>query len=208
MKWKKLITNIVIGFFVLAVMLNTTMTYLLTSWVREDRKVLTQVQKDIREFQKDIEELKKQIEVEIKLRQQLFPKLQKSALLLNKYNPGLDYATALQYAFRIHECSGREVNLEVLTALICVESSANHRAISKKGALGLTQVMPRVWGYDEETLFNPYKNIEIGSKILKFYVAQHGLIGGLSAYNSGRKNFSKKYARHILNMANQHFVKQ
>jgi hypothetical protein len=207
MNRKKLLTNSIISFFIIAVMLNTTMTYLLTSWIREDRKVITQVQRGILESEKEIQNLKNKIEFETNVRQELFPKLQKSAHLLSKYNPRLDYSTALQYAFRIYECSGEEVNLEVLTILICVESSANHRAISKKGALGLTQVMPSIWGYNKETLFNPYKNIEIGSRILKDYVERHGLLGGLSAYNSGRKNFSIRYARNILNMANRHFVK-
>ena len=201
----KNIINIFFVFLILAVILNTSMTCLLTIWVRENIDNLKDFQKDIHNFQKDIQELKKKVEIEIKLRQELFPKLQKSALLLNKYNPGLDYLTALRYALRIYECSDKEVNLEILTALIVVESSANHQAISEKGALGLTQVMPLIWGYDKATLFNPYKNIEIGSEILKGYVKQHGLLGGLSAYNSGHKEYSKKYASYVLRIADQHF---
>ena len=48
---------------------------------------------------------------------------------------------------------------------------------------------------------NPYKNIEVGSKILKYYIDKHGVEGGLSSYNSGNKRTSLRYARYILKVA-------
>ena len=146
-------------------------------------------------------ELKAKVEEEIKLREELFTTLRKSASLLQKYNPRLDNLTAFKYAWKINECSEPPVTPELLTALIVVESSANHIAVSNKGAIGLTQVMPTIWHHPKQELLNPYRNIEIGSKILKHYIDRHGIKGGLSSYNSGRKNRSLRYARYVLDVA-------
>ncbi|MBW1838392.1 MAG: lytic transglycosylase domain-containing protein [Deltaproteobacteria bacterium] len=149
----------------------------------------------------EIIELKVQVEKEIKLREDLFSALQKSANLLRQYNPRLNRVTAFKYAYKIYECSKFPVTPELLTALIVVESSANHVAVSNKGAVGLTQVMPHIWQYQKRELFDPYKNIEVGSKILKYYIDKHGVEGGLSSYNSGNKRSSLRYARYILKVA-------
>ena len=149
----------------------------------------------------EIMELKVQVEKEIKLREDLFSSLQKSANLLRQYNPRLNRVTAFKYAYKIYECSKSPVTPELLTALIVVESSANHVAVSNKGAVGLTQVMPHIWQYQKRELFDPYKNIEVGSKILKYYIDKHGVEGGLSSYNSGNKRSSLRYARYILKVA-------
>jgi len=149
----------------------------------------------------EIMELRVQVEKEIKLREEFFSALQKSANLLRHYNPRLNRVTALKYAYKIYECSESPVTPELLTALIVVESSANHVAVSNKGAVGLTQVMPHIWQCQRNELFNPYKNIEVGSKILKYYIDKHGVEGGLSSYNSGNKRTSLRYARYILKVA-------
>ena len=149
----------------------------------------------------EIMELKVRVEKEIKLREDLFSALQKSANLLRQYNPRLNRVTAFKYAYKIYECSKAPVTPELLTALIVVESSANHVAVSNKGAVGLTQVMPHIWQYQKRELFDPYKNIEVGSKILKYYIDKHGVEGGLSSYNSGNKRSSLRYARYILKVA-------
>ena len=158
----------------------------------------------IQEVHQEICELKEKVEEEIKLREELFTTLRKSASLLQKYNPRLDNLTAFKYACKIYECSEPPVTPELLTALIVVESSANHIAVSNKGAVGLTQVMPTIWQYQKQELLNPYRNIEIGSKILKHYIDRHGIQGGLSSYNSGRKNRSLRYARSVLDVAGNH----
>lgn len=157
--------------------------------------------KAIKDVHQEIVELKAKVEEEIKLREELFTTLRKSASLLRKYNPRLDGVTAFKYACKIYECSKYPITPELLTALIVVESSANHIAVSRKGAVGLTQVMPQVWQYQRKELFNPYKNIEVGSKILKYYMNKHGVKGGLSSYNSGKKNRSLRYAKYVLRVA-------
>ncbi|MBW2221987.1 MAG: lytic transglycosylase domain-containing protein, partial [Deltaproteobacteria bacterium] len=130
--------------------------------------------KAVKDVHKEIVELKAKVEEEIKLREELFITLRKSASLLKEYNPRLGEVTAFRYACKIYECSQHPVTPELLTALIVVESSANHIAVSKKGAVGLTQVMPRIWQINKKELFNPYKNIEVGSEILKYYIDKHG----------------------------------
>jgi len=186
------------GLIISVLTINLVMSCILIVWISEDRKSL-------RNVECDLQEIKEALDKEIKLRQDLFPQLKKSAQLLLKYNPRLDYMTALGYAYKIYDCSDDTVSLNILTALIVVESSADYKAVSNKGALGLTQVMPRIWKYDKHLLADPYKNIEIGSTILRHYIARHGLLGGLSAYNSGKKNRSLGYARKVIRIADRYF---
>ena len=156
----------------------------------------------------EVVEHKSRVEEEIKLREQLFATLRQSASYLQRYNPHLDSVTAFSYAYKIYECSEPPLTPELLTALIVVESGANHVAVSSKGAIGLTQVMPAVWQCNEQELLNPYRNIEIGAKILKYYIDRHGVHGGLSSYNSGRKNYALNYAHNVLSIANKLAVKK
>lgn len=197
MKKESLKTTLLILVF-LILLGNTAMTCILTVQIKRDRKILDNLQSNISELQKTLE-------TEVEIRRDLFSKLKKSAKLLKKYNPALNDFTALRYAYKIFECSDNNVSINILTSLIVVESSANYRAVSRKGALGLTQVMPHIWNIDVKSLTDPYKNIEIGSSILKHYINRHGLMGGLSAYNSGKKNRSLPYANKVVSIALKHF---
>jgi len=155
----------------------------------------------IKAVHQEIADLKAKVDTEIKMREELFTTLRKSASLLRKYNPRLDEGTAFRYALKIYECSEHPVTPELLTALIVAESGANHVAVSNRGAIGLTQILPSLWHYPEEELFNPYRNIEIGSNILKYYVDKHGIRGGLSSYNGGSRHKSLDYAKYVLTIA-------
>jgi hypothetical protein len=156
----------------------------------------------IRTIHEEILDLQSRVEEESRLRQQLFSELRHSASYLQRYNPRLDNNTALKYVCKIRECSEPPVTPELLTALIVVESGANHVAVSRKGAVGLTQVMPKIWQCKKQELLNPYRNIEIGSKILKYYIDRNGIHGGLSSYNSGRTDYALDYAHSVLAIAN------
>ena len=195
---KEIFKNTVLILVFAAIILNTVSSYVLIVWMNQDRKSLKKVEADIRE-------LKDKLEIEINLRKKLYPELRKSAKLLKKYNPTLDDLTTVRYAYKIFQCSDEHVSPDILTALIVVESSADSEAVSSKGALGLTQVMPNIWKYDKKTLKNPYKNIEAGSSILSYYVKKHGLKGGLSAYNSGQKSGSPRYASKVMRIAGTYF---
>ena len=176
------------------ILLNAVVLVLSLSLINRNAKALDEVHSEI-------VELKAKVEEEIKLREELFSTLRKSANLLKQYNPQLDDLTAYKYACKIYECSEPPVTPELLTALIVVESSANHIAVSRKGAVGLTQVMPTVWKVEAQELLNPFRNIEIGSQILKNYIDKYGIKGGLSSYNSGRKNRALRYARYVIAVA-------
>jgi len=185
------------------IVLNTFMICLLTFWSVQDRRALESMQADIRA-------LKQAVDLEIKLREEILPQIKKSASVLQYYNPELDDATARAYAAKIYQCSDALVPHDILTALIVVESSADHKAVSRRGALGLTQVLPELWNYSAEELFDPYMNIEAGSAILKNYIERYGLVEGLRAYNSGpqrRRNFdaSASFAQRIVSLARRHF---
>ena len=156
----------------------------------------------IRTIHEEILDLQSRVEEESRLRQELFSELRHSASYLQRYNPRLDNNTALKYVCKIRECSEPPVTPELLTALIVVESGANHGAVSRKGAVGLTQVMPKIWQCKKQELLNPYRNIEIGSKILKYYIDRNGIHGGLSSYNSGRTDYALDYAHSVLAIAN------
>jgi hypothetical protein len=156
----------------------------------------------IRTIHEEILDLQSRVEEESRLRQELFSELRHSASYLQRYNPRLDNDTALKYVCKIRECSEPPVTPELLTALIVVESGANHGAVSRKGAVGLTQVMPKIWQCKKQELLNPYRNIEIGSKILKYYIDRNGIHGGLSSYNSGRTDYALDYAHSVLAIAN------
>jgi len=83
-----------------------------------------------------------------------------------------------------------------LTALIITESSFNHRAKSKVGALGLMQIRPKtgealaseanmLWS-GKSTLYHPEKNIALGSYYLNKLVKRFGKMHtALEAYNHG-----------------------
>ena len=195
---KQILKNTVLILVFAAIIFNTVTSGVLIVWMNQDRKSLKKVEADIRE-------LKEKIETEINLRKSLYPELKKSAKLLKKYNPTLDDLTTVRYAYKIFQCSDEHVSPDILTALIVVESSADSQAVSSKGALGLTQVMPNIWKYDKKTLKNPYKNIEAGSSILSYYVKKHGLKGGLSAYNSGKKSGAPRYASKVIRLAGLYF---
>ena len=191
------------SFIVATISINTVMICMLTFWAIDDRQTLQVVQVEV-------QELKHRIEMELKLRQEMLPQIKKSAELLSRYNPGLDPLTALSYAIKIWQCSDEVVTNDLLTALIVIESGADHKAVSPQGALGLTQIMPGNWPYDHNELRDPYKNIEAGATILRQYIKRHGLIGGLRAYNCGTSSqtpdgASMKYAKKILQTAEGHF---
>lgn len=89
----------------------------------------------------------------------------------------------------IHEAAKRNgLSFSLLKALIHVESYFNPKAVSKKGALGLTQIMPQ----NLEMLnigdpFDPWENIMGGARYLKDMLARFNnrLPLALAAYNAG-----------------------
>ena len=87
------------------------------------------------------------------------------------------------------------VNKVLVASVICVESSFNENAKSKKGALGLMQLMPTTakWlcekkgeEYDEEKLLTADYNIKLGTYYLKYLIDKFdNQDNAILAYNAG-----------------------
>lgn len=103
-----------------------------------------------------------------------------------------------------------EVDLALIKAIIMVESSYNPNAISRRGARGLMQLMPRTaeaLGVGDS--FNPEHNINAGVKYFKQLLNQfNGDVKlALAAYNAGSKRV-KKYKGIPPYKATQYYVKK
>jgi soluble lytic murein transglycosylase-like protein len=88
-----------------------------------------------------------------------------------------------------------------IRAVMHVESGANQRAQSQKGAMGLMQIMPKTWtelraryrlGADP---YDPRDNILSGAAYIRELYDRYGAPGFLAAYNAG----PRRYERHLGN---------
>jgi soluble lytic murein transglycosylase-like protein len=78
----------------------------------------------------------------------------------------------------------------LVAAIIEAESDFNPRAVSRKGARGLMQLMPRTASiYQVEDSYDPYENIEAGVRHLRRLMDRfHGNLPlVLAAYNAGER---------------------
>lgn len=95
------------------------------------------------------------------------------------------------YGELIYEAARRHsLNPEVVAALIRAESAGNPRAVSRKGARGLMQLMPATahrFGVRKEQLFDPEQNLEAGMRYLRWLADRfpNDLARILAAYNAG-----------------------
>ncbi len=95
------------------------------------------------------------------------------------------------YGALIFEAARRhKVNPDLVAAVIRAESAFNPRAVSRKGARGLMQLMPATakrYGVRSSELFQPERNIEAGVRYLSFLVDRFSgdLPKVLAGYNAG-----------------------
>lgn len=118
-------------------------------------------------------------------------KLRKAADLIAEVNTAMG-APQSPYGQLIYDIAIRHsVNPQLVAAVIHVESAFNPRAVSRKGACGLMQLLPdtaRRFGVKKKKdLFDPSKNLEAGVKYLKWLTTRFGgdVQKILAAYNAG-----------------------
>ena len=118
-------------------------------------------------------------------------RLKKAADLMVKVNEALGMPQS-PYGKIIYDIAVRHsINPHLVAALIHVESAFNPRAVSRKGAYGLMQLLPetaRRFGLTrKKDLFNPKKNLEAGVRYLKWLADRFGGDAEkiLAAYNAG-----------------------
>jgi soluble lytic murein transglycosylase-like protein len=86
------------------------------------------------------------------------------------------------------------VDAALIKAIIMAESSYNQRAISKRGAVGLMQLMPATaTALGVEDIFDPTHNVNGGAKYIKLLLDKFNgnLELALAAYNAGTKKVRK-----------------
>lgn len=133
-----------------------------------------------------------------------------SGHIQRKYRiPGAKAQRIVREAFRNAE--KHQLDPELILAIIAVESTFRERAVSRVGARGLMQVMPGshtrkvkdIGG--SRQLFDPAKNIHVGSRILVNYLDDHSgnLRRALLKYNGSlgtRSSFPDRVIRIYRNL--------
>jgi soluble lytic murein transglycosylase len=106
------------------------------------------------------------------------------------------------------------IDSALIRAVIRAESNFNHRAVSRKGAQGLMQLMPAtIWRLSVGDAFDPHENIGAGVRYLRQLLDQFqgDLTLTLAAYNAGENAFlryrgvppyqeTREYVRKVLNL--------
>ena len=106
-------------------------------------------------------------------------------------------------------CTLFDLDVELVLAVIQVESSFNTNALSNKGAMGLMQVMPRTgWamseemsleGFEDHHLFDFRRNVMLGSYYLKKLINRYDRLDyALTAYNAGPTNFDNAISQNRM----------
>jgi soluble lytic murein transglycosylase-like protein len=95
----------------------------------------------------------------------------------------------LPYDRLIHEAAGLYgVDVDLIQAIIMAESQFNPRAISKRGAKGLMQLMPvTADAFDVANIYNPEENVKAGVRHFRWLLDlfDGDLKLALAAYNAG-----------------------
>jgi soluble lytic murein transglycosylase-like protein len=106
-----------------------------------------------------------------------------------------DYDAAI-----VRAAGDAKVHPELVRAVIVVESGFNPRAISRRGAIGLMQLLPATARrYGAFNAFDPEQNIRAGARYLSDLIARFGsekLDLVIAAYNAG-ENAVERYGRRI-----------
>ena len=103
--------------------------------------------------------------------------------------PQIPVVTPGRFGNLIHAAAEKHgVDESLITQVIAVESNFNPRAVSRKRAQGLMQLLPKTAArYSVANIFDPAQNIDAGTHYLKDLLARYqgNLPLALAAYNAG-----------------------
>lgn len=125
--------------------------------------------------------------------------------------PEIKYDDYLRHDIRLSEehqkllweaCQITGCEYDVALAVCWVETGMRNLVGDSGSSLGYMQIQPR-WvadrmkHYGVSNLMDPYSNFLIGTSILADYIGEHGMVNGLTKYNTGHIGESS-YARKVL----------
>jgi soluble lytic murein transglycosylase-like protein len=111
----------------------------------------------------------------------------KVAFMFKKYPKAARFYNEAELAYWVDESSRLyDVPYELLLSKAAVESSLNPKAVSRKGALGLMQIMPNIHGNTRKELFDYRVSLMSAAKVISRYRdACGGLRCAVESYNVG-----------------------
>jgi soluble lytic murein transglycosylase-like protein len=144
------------------------------------------------------------------------PTAERSQVLFRDYDPrpaaAWPHRSATLYDDTIRETATRYgVDYALVKAVIRAESAFDHRAISRKGALGLMQLMPETAALHRvESVFTPADNIAGGVKHLRMLLNRYGgnVPLALAAYNAGERAVERAGFRIPAYLETQEYVRR
>jgi hypothetical protein len=108
---------------------------------------------------------------------------------------GKSPAVKTDYSHYVQKAAQKyEIEPDLIHAVIRTESNGNCRAVSKKGAMGLMQLMPSTASdMNVGNPFNPEENIDGGTRYLRYLLEKFNgnLTLAVAAYNSGPKTVER-----------------
>jgi soluble lytic murein transglycosylase-like protein len=151
---------------------------------------------------------------DFKIQKRILQTVEKNLSGKNKVHAEEIASSIMKQAFRYH------LDPYIIAAVIKGESNFNPRAVGSMGEIGLMQLKEKtaIWisrkmhlkWEGKKSLYNPVRNIELGSAYLGYLNGRLGKSGGylyLAAYNMGyysvARNLAKKihpeiYSKHIM----------
>ena len=102
-----------------------------------------------------------------------------------------------EYQVLLDTCERCRIDPSLALGLIEVESHFDKNAVSRCGARGYCQLLPKYFG-----VLTPVENIRAGIEYLAYQCERYGSTeSGLTAYNAGHDTGDSNYARAVLRAA-------